>query len=385
MITGPKKRLLLGAALLAALAALAVVYKLWVRPDMTDFGVCYKAGSRILAGATLYTSADGHLQYKYSPPAALFFAPLALLPKAAAQGIWFGLSLLFLFFIFKLTVGLLPSRRAAVAPLVLLSILVMAKDIGRELELGQVNLLILLALVLSARLMTEGRDVPAGLLWGFSLFFKPYALVLLPYFLIKKKFKIPAVGLALFAAGLLLPVPFYGLSGGLELVLEWGRSLLKSTPVLYTVQANASLYAFFLKVLPGEPAAAARALLAASCLILAAVILALMRAGKRSKLPRPETLEVFFLLILVPMLSPLGWYYNYLYALPAVVLLLNDFSAIPKGLRWALAVNFVVIAAAPMGALGGAVYRVYMNYALAAVNFLSVLACLAVLRARRAA
>lgn len=382
MMNGRKKSLLLGAVLLAALVALVVVYGLWVRTDMTDFGVCYRAGGRVLAGGTLYTAADGHLQYKYSPPAALFFAPLALLPKSAAQAIWFGLSLIFLFFIYKLTLDLLPSRRAAIAPLVLLSILVMAKDIGRELELGQVNLLILLALVLSAQLMIKGRDAPAGLLWGFSLFFKPYALVLLPFFLLKKKFKIPAVGLGLFAAGLLLPVPFYGLRGGLDLVLEWGRSLSLSTPVLYTVQANASLYALFLKALPGEPAAAARALLAASCLILAAVILGLMRAGRRSNLPAPETLEISFLLILVPMLSPLGWYYNYLYALPAVVLLLNFFGAFPKGLRWTLAANFVVIAAAPMGALGGAVYDVYMNYALAAVNFLFVQGCLAYLRAR---
>ncbi len=30
-------------------------------------------------------------------------------------------------------------------------------------------------------------------------------------------------------------------------------------------------------------------------------------------------LDFAFLLVLVPLLSPLGWYYNYLYGLPAVV------------------------------------------------------------------
>ena len=380
-----QKKLLGAAALIAALAALIFIYGRWVRGDMTDFGVCYKAGGRMIAGEQLYTALDGHLQFKYSPPAALFFAPLSLLPKMTAQAVWFALSLIFLFFIFKLSTGFLPDTRPARALVVLAAVLVLAKYIGREIELGQVNFLILLALTLTLQLMLKGRYVPAGLLWAFSLFFKPYALVLLPYFLLKRRFKVLATGLAAFAAGLLLPLPFYGSQGCLALLQEWVRTLSQSTPVLFTVQANASLYAFFLKILPSRSAGTAKTLLIVSCFLLAAVILWLMRAGRRSKPPWPEVLEASFLFILIPMLSPLGWYYNYLYALLAVVILIHHFRRLPAGMRWALAVNFFIICAAPMAALGKTVYGIYMNNALAVVSYLFVLACLCVLRAKKIA
>ncbi len=109
------------------------------------------------------------------------------------------------------------------------------------------------------------------------------------------------------------------------------------------------------------------------------------RARSAAKPPRPEVLEVAFLFILIPMLSPLGWYYNYLYALPAVVLLINGFELFPRWMRWALALNFFVLCAAPMGALGKAVYDFYMNNSLAVVNYLFVFACLVYLRSKKAA
>ena len=66
-----------------------------------------------------------------------------------------------------------------------LGALVLGKLIGREFALGQVNLLILGLILTSLLFYQNGRDGRAGLFWALSLFFKPYALVFLPYFILK--------------------------------------------------------------------------------------------------------------------------------------------------------------------------------------------------------
>ncbi len=372
-----------GIGLALVLALLASVYILWVKHDMTDFGVCYKAGGRILTGRMLYTASDGHLQFKYSPQAALFFAPLSRLPLGTAKPIWYGLSLAMFFLILSLSYDLLPVKRQAKGVVIVLAILSLAKFIGREIELGQVNFLIILALTLAVKYTLEGKDIPAGLWWGFSIFFKPYALALLPYFLLKKKFKVAASGLVFFGLGLLAALPFYGWPGYRTVLQEWTGTLSRSTPVLFTVQANASIYSFFLKVLPAGSEHLARVLLVVSCLILAGLVLWLMVAGRRKSLLNPEVLEISFVLILIPMLSPLGWYYNYLYALLATFILINDIDRMPVWMRWTVALNFFLICAIPMGALSKPLFRIYMTHSLAVLNFLFVIFCLLYLRARR--
>src|SRR4030042_614194 len=84
-----KKKAVCSMLILAAAVVLAGAYTLHIRKDMTDFGVCYQGGQRIVQGETLYREADGHLQFKYSPAAALFFAPLGLLPYDAAKAVWY--------------------------------------------------------------------------------------------------------------------------------------------------------------------------------------------------------------------------------------------------------------------------------------------------------
>jgi hypothetical protein len=350
---------------------------------MTDFGVCHKAGGRILSGRMLYDPADGHLQFKYSPPGALFFAPLSRLPLEAARPVWYGLSLVMLGLILFLSYSLLPVKRKAWGLVIAAVLLAQAKFIGRELELGQVNFLILLALALALKYLLDGKDILSGLLWGFSIIFKPYALVLLPYLLLKKKFKAAAAGLAFFGLGLLAALPCYGWPAYGDVLRKWVSTLSKSTPVLFTVDANASLYSFFLKTLPAGSQAMARPLFIVCCLLLAGLVLGLMWTGRRKGLPRPEVLEVAFLLILVPMLSPLGWYYNYLYALLATFIVINDLGQMPVWMRWAAALNFLMICLVPMGALGKALFHIYMAYSLAAINFLFVLFFLLYLRAKQ--
>ena len=178
----------LGGILLISL--FTVAYLVRIQKDMSDFGVCYKNGQRIVRGETLYRVSDGHLQFKYAPVSALMYAPLGLLPYETAKVIWYVLELCLLFAVFWVSYKLLPSRLKGPWFVLGLSFLALLKFIGREIELGQVNILIIFVLTMMLATLVKKKDVPAGVLWGISLFIKPYALVFLPYFIFKKRFNL---------------------------------------------------------------------------------------------------------------------------------------------------------------------------------------------------
>jgi hypothetical protein len=169
-----RKRALRWGLIITVAAVLAGVYILHVSRDMSDFGVCYQGGQRIARGETLYREADGHLQYKYAPTSALFFAPLALLPYGAAKVIWYVLEFGFLGGLFLLSFRVLPVSGKRAVPILAWTFLIELKFLAREIELGQVNLFILFLLTSMLYLLLRKKESSAGFLWASSLFFKPY-------------------------------------------------------------------------------------------------------------------------------------------------------------------------------------------------------------------
>ena len=365
----------------ALLVALTLVYILHIRKDMSDFGVYYAGGERILKGETLYRASDGHLQFKYAPASALFMAGLTVLPYEAAKAVWFLLSLYFFYIIVRSGLKLLPPAHIRKGLLLALGFLVIAKYLARELELGQVNLLILFLLGITATSLRDGRQIPAGIMAGLSLFLKPYALVFLPYFLIKKKWKAFLTALGTACAGFALPMIVYGPGGTLAVHKEWVSSLRLSTRDLLTVGDNASLYAFFAKNLgPLLQGRAAAIFTAAAVVILALLMLVLIRAGRKVGTVQAGGLEIAFLLVLIPLLSPLGWIYNYLYGFWAILFLIAGMEHFPVAVRCLIGADLAMIGLSLIELIGRRAFDFYNGRALAAVNFLVVLGGLAWLR-----
>ncbi|MDP2915518.1 MAG: glycosyltransferase family 87 protein [Candidatus Aminicenantes bacterium] len=373
--------IVLGGILLAA--AFYGIYLGWIRHDMTDFGVCYKNGRRILDGETLYRVSDGHLQFKYAPVSALFYAPLALLPWEVAKIIWFYLELILLFAVLWISTKLLPSPPRGPVLVLLPATLVLLKFIGRELELGQVNILILFFLTSMIAEVIRRKDAMAGVLWGISLFFKPYALVFLPYFILKKRFKIVLVGAAVVLAGLVLPALNFGLQGNWVVLRDWISTLSRSTPELMAAGDTSSLYAFLWKVLPGHPDLWIKILWLVTGLTVGLLFLGMMRQGKKQALEVPEVLEMAFLMILIPLFSPLGWFYNYLYSVLAIVLLIQAMPKFPPLWKYALIADLIIIGATLREVLGKDLFHFYTRKSLVVVNYLIVLAALAAARFNR--
>jgi hypothetical protein len=370
---------------IVVLAVLGGIYAGIIRGDMSDFGVPYRNAGRILQGETLYRATDGHLQYKYAPVSALYFAPLVLLPLETAKLVWFVLEIGFLAGICVFGWRILPKKMKGPGFVIGLGLLATLKFLGRELQLGQVNLLIILLLVLMISALVAGKDAAAGSLWAVSLFIKPYAFIFLPYFAIKKRWRSLVSGAVVLLAGLAFPALFYGVRGNLVVHREWVSSLAKSTPGLLAVGDNASLFAFLLKTLPGTSDSVLKlAWVAAGCAI-AALFLRMIFASRKAVVPGSEGLEAVFLLVLIPLFSPLGWYYNYLYALPAVFFLLNAWPLLSKPWKWTLGVDLVLIGGTLREVLGKTLFRFYTDQSLIAINFLVLLAVLVHVRDRKIA
>ena len=358
------------------------IYFFWVRKDMSDFDVCYRGGQRIIAGETLYQTADGHLQYKYSPASAVFFALFALLPKEMAKFIWYFSQLFLFYMVLLLSYKILPAKLEQRKKVILLSFLIVLKFLAREIELGQVNVLIIFLLVIAFLSLLKERETEAGFCWGITLFFKPYALVFFPYFLIKRRIKLVAAGIGVILVGIFLPLFFYGFRGNIVVLKEWYHTLSLSTPSLMSVYDNASLHAFFLKLVTLEETKLVWIFILICLIIIGFSFLWMMIRGKRKGLKDSEVLEFSFLLVLFPLFSPLGWYYNYLYSILAVVILLNILQKFPSVLRYILIADFIIIGASLREILGKDIFRFYTGYSFVAINYLIVLFYLFYSRAR---
>lgn len=330
-------------------------------------------GKRIGKGETLYRISDGHLQYKYSPASAVFFALLALLPEEAAKLIWYFVQIFLFYLSLHLSYELLPQKWRKKGTTLLLTFLVMLKFFAREVELGQVNILIIFLFVITFISLLKEKEAEAGISLGFSLFFKPYALVFLPYLLLKKKLKVILAGTGMIVLGFFLPMAFYGFKGNIAIFREWQESLSVSTMALLKSYDNASLHAFFLKIFPPQTSRLVWLWILVWATVIGFSFLWMTARGRRNKLKKPEILEYSFLLVLIPLFSPLGWYYNYLYSFLAVIVLLNLLGKFPAGLRFFLITNFIIIGASLMEVMGKPAFHFYTGYSLVVINYLIIL------------
>ncbi len=370
---------------LAAGSALLLFFLLRAERSMADFEVNFTAGKRLLWGETLYRSADGHFQFKYPPFAAAVYLPFSLLPLALAKGLWFLLSTSAVVSIFILAFRLLEPPRVVriAAPLLL------ARYFLRELELGQVNALITAGLMGMAWLLLAkepeavrpANERKAGLLWGLACALKPYALIFLPYFGLKKRLRTLLWGGGVLVAAFSLPAAYYGWRGNLAVHKEWIQSLSRSTPPLLPSQDNVSLMGFMAKW--AGQAGFSTLLYGLSLGFLAVFFLALVARGRLVK--RNGRLEVCLLLLLIPLVSPLGWDYTFLAAAPALVLILRHWSDYPLSARVWLAVDLGIISLSLYDILGRSLYAKFMSISVVTMCFLAFLYYLGRLRFKRLA
>ncbi len=362
--------------------AFLLLFLFKVKNEMTDFEVCYRAGKRILKSENLYRLSDGHEQFKYLPFSAYLFVPFSFLPLTFAKTIWYFIVLFTYFLSLYFSYHLLPAKRKRAWILILLTFLILVKFYGRELQLGQINCLIIFLLLLMLIKILENKEVLAGFLWAFTLPIKLYALIFLPYFIVKKKFKIILWSFVFSLIVLFLPSVQYGLKGNIRLLTTWKHNLSLTTPPLLGAYDNASIYALLIKWFDGRETII-RILLILIMLFLALLTIYIIKIGTKKKLKNAEILESSILFILIPLLSPLGWYYNYLYSILGIMILINYFGLFPRILKYFLIFNLFLIGGTLYEILGRELFRLYMHLSIVTVNYLIIIGFLVYLRLKK--
>jgi hypothetical protein len=357
-----------------------------VKNDMIDFQVNLEAGKRLRMAETPYRFEDGHYMFKYLPSSAFLYVPLSYLPLDLAKGIWFFFIIFCSLALFHLSFLLVPSTTEKSKWLMVIPPLILIKYFFREIDLGQINTLVTLILLIMIWFMehqTKERrhkeDIYAGLLWGLAIALKPYALIFLPYFLLRDKLRTLLSGMCILTFAILIPSLYYGFKGNFIVLDEWISTLSQSTPTLLTTWDNISFIAFFNKW-TGDPSLSL-VLTAVSLSLLAILVLLLMIQGKRVK--KAAVLECSVLLMLIPLVSPLGWDYNLLMSILGLMIIVHYFPYYTKIWRVVLFGNFLIIFFSVYDIIGKDLYSTFMSLSLTTLNFLLLIGYISFLRFKK--
>lgn len=376
-----QRRSFVAAVIALILIGIAVIYVLKIEGRMPDYEVYRRAAQRALVAAPLYRPADGHYQFKYLPAFALVVAPLGLAADRLVRALWFAGSILILAVLLRTSARVMPERRHARAFLIGVTFVLLGKFYAHELELGQVNIAMAALVVLAVAAMQAGREAAAGLLVAAAVVLKPYAVLLLPWLLARRRLpSITATAIGTIVA-LLLPITVYGVEQNTALLLDWWRTVTTTTaPNLGDVN-NVSAASVFARALGQGPTAQALA----TALVLGLLIVAAAVFLMRSRVSVPEPLEVGLLLTMMPIISPQGWDYAFLLSTLATMLLVNYREELPGLMKPLVTVSLIVIAFSIYDLVGPTVYRRFMRMSLIPICYLVVIAGLVTLRWRRVA
>jgi Glycosyltransferase family 87 len=370
-------------AILAGITAFAAAQAF---PDtlsrkMPDLEVYWTAAARAHNAEPLYRPEDGHYQFKYLPAFAVLTSPAARVPLDRAKTAWFAISVMLVIALLASSLSLLNEPRQPGWWIVTATLVVMLKFYGHELILGQMNALFAVIVVWAVVMLRRGREAIGGALLAVAIVVKPYAILFAPWIAARRR----AGSIAALTIGTLvllaLPAVIYGVAGDVELHRAWWKTVTESTAPNLTNADNVSIAAMWTKWIGIGRTATMLAALTAVALLAAAVSVFVRRRPIRF----PEGLEAALLLTCIPLLSPQGWDYVFLVATPAVMVVLNDFTTLPRALRAGSGAALVLIGFSLYDIMGRAAYSRFMMSSIITVCFFVLVGALVTIRARATA
>ena len=225
---------------------------------MPDFEVYYRSAIRLLNGENLYRiQSDDHYIFKYSPACAAMFIPFTIFPFSIAKILYWllltGVTASSFFFCLQLaSPGLYIKSPSKFNLYILLLTLSLGLFLYREFMLGQVNIVLFLSYLLMIRFYQQQKPIPVALIWAAGIMIKPWGLIFLPYFLLKKDFKIVLYFIIFALLIVFFPVVFYGYS---DLVEQTGRWLHELSMELGNkqdigIEANHTIFSILYRYTP---------------------------------------------------------------------------------------------------------------------------------------
>ncbi len=303
-------------ALLAAATYLGFALSIW--HDFLDLGV-YRVGARQwLDGGRLYGAmppvGDIHLPFTYPPLAAIVFAPLAMIPKWAADATMFSLTLAAV----GLTLWLVLARlRPATDRGTRLTLVVAGvaaaqflEPVRETLDFGQVNALLMAAVAVDT--LVRHPRWPRGLLIGIAVSIKLTPAGFLLFFLLRRDWR----GLATAAASTAGSVAVAWVVMPEDSYQYWFRTLAETgrigTP---SYAGNQSLKGLAYRLGLGESAGTA------VWIVLSLVAVALAAMWMRRLLADDRVCAAVVVnAAAVLLVSPVSWTHHWVWAAPAIAI-----------------------------------------------------------------
>lgn len=210
--------------LLIGLAGLIALAGLVFTRNLIDFPVYYAAGRSLLGGRTdLYTPdfALGRvMDYRYPPVFLLAFWPLWLLPYKVAAYLWY------LFGAAEIAGGVLLVRRAVGVAneqksLWLVIFFATAPYFITILHYGNAHLLAICLLFAACYFVQTKKPIVGGLALALAISIKLTPAIFLPYFALRKQWRLLAT-VVMFLIGInLVPAFYFGFGKNSELLKDW--------------------------------------------------------------------------------------------------------------------------------------------------------------------
>jgi len=216
----PKARfmLLVGLAVLVALAGLAFIR------NLIDFPVYYSAGQSLVSGRTDLYAPDFALgrvmDYRYPPFFLLAFWPLWLLPYKVAAYLWYLASIaeIALCGLFIHRLAEIPNEKRW--PWVVV-FFVVAPYFVLMLHYGNAHLLTVFLWFAACYFAFQKKSFFAGLLLALAISIKLVPALLLPYFALRKQWRLLASAVVFLVAINLAPAIYFGIAKNNELLKNW--------------------------------------------------------------------------------------------------------------------------------------------------------------------
>ena len=221
------KRIILILACSTSIALLGLVF---VR-HLIDFPVYYAAGHSLIGGRTDLYSPDFALgavmDYRYPPFFLVALYPLWLMPYFPAAYAWYILSVLEITGCFLLVARVFPAFRQSKMNWLIVSLAV-AQYFVMVLHYGNAHLLVTFLLFASFYHFLFRRDVAAAALLALAITIKLSPVLLLPYFALKRRWKLLTAVCVFIVVFNIIPSLYFGFARNTELLRTWYNHVVVS-------------------------------------------------------------------------------------------------------------------------------------------------------------
>jgi hypothetical protein len=216
--------------ILACSIAIGLLGLLFIR-NLIDFPVYYAAGQSLISGRTdLYSSdfAVGRvMDYRYPPFFLVALTPLWFLPYTLAAYIWYLLSVLEIIGCVLIVVRVFPSFRESWISWVVVALGVIQYFV-MALHYGNAHLLATFLLFASLYYVLQQKDLAAAALMALAITIKLTPVLLLPYFVLRRRWTLLASVCVFLVAFNVAPSIYFGFRGNSELLRSWYGQVVAS-------------------------------------------------------------------------------------------------------------------------------------------------------------